>query len=427
MTDEPTTDRELRAAGRESGDGRLTRDLRPAAGDSVSRDEATARRATANQRWAELSERRRNTILLGVFAAFVLLYPLLDRVLGWQRMGSMNPILIFMLLALGLNIVVGFAGLLDLGYAAFFAIGGYTAAFLTAPQSPLPFRTDFWIALVASFFVAAIFGVILGAPTLRLRGDYLAIVTLAFGEIVPRAFLNLEAWTNGSRGMNPIGRPHAGGVELLASDQIPWYYLIVAISAISVFMIHRLQDSRLGRAWMAMREDEIAAASMGIDLVRTKLLAFALGASFSGFGGALYASMLQFIDPFQFDFSISIMLLAMVILGGIGNMWGVLFGGLLMGAFNFIWVESAAVWVRNLATALNQPWLASIDLANSKLMLFGLALVLMMLLRPEGIFPSAQRKAELKGAKPDSAVDVEGVEESLFDARVHGEAPGRGQ
>ena len=396
-------------------------------GDTVSRDEATARRATANQRWAELSERRRNTILLGVFAAFVLLYPLLDRVLGWQRMGSMNPILIFMLLALGLNIVVGFAGLLDLGYAAFFAIGGYTAAFLTAPQSPLPFRTDFWIALVASFFVAAVFGVILGAPTLRLRGDYLAIVTLAFGEIVPRAFLNLEGWTNGSRGMNPIGRPHAGDIELLASDQIPWYYLIVVISAISVFMIYRLHDSRLGRAWMAMREDEIAAASMGIDLVKTKLLAFALGASFSGFGGALYASMLQFIDPFQFDFSISIMLLAMVILGGIGNIWGVLFGGLLMGAFNFIWVESAAVWVRNLATALNQPWLASIDLANSKLMLFGLALVLMMLLRPEGIFPSAQRKAELKGIKPDSAVDVEGVEESLFDARVHGEAPGRGQ
>ena len=388
---------------------------------TTARDEPTAARATAAQRWAEVSERRRNQVLLAVFAAFVLLYPVLDRTLGWGRMGSMNPILVFVLLALGLNIVVGFAGLLDLGYAAFFAIGGYTTAFLTAPQSPLVQRgieTDFWVALVVSFFVAAVFGVILGAPTLRLRGDYLAIVTLAFGEIVPRAFLNLEWLTNGSKGMNPIGRPHAGQYELLASDQVPWYYLIVAVSAFSVFVIVRLHDSRLGRAWMAMREDEIAAASMGIDLMRTKLLAFALGASFSGFGGALYASMLQFIDPFQFDFSISIMLLSMVILGGIGNIWGVLFGALIMGAFNFMFVESAAGWFRTVGTTLGMPFLVSIDLANSKLMLFGLALVLMMLIRPEGIFPSAQRKAELKGAKPASPITVAGVEESLQDART---------
>jgi branched-chain amino acid transport system permease protein len=395
-----------------------TREAESAGPSTVDRDELLVRRARALQRGAQRSEDRRNRIVFGIFAAFVLLYPFVDRALGWNRMGSMNPILIFTLLALGLNIVVGFAGLLDLGYAAFFAIGGYTAAFLTAPQSPLPFRTDFWVALVVSFFVAAIFGLILGAPTLRLRGDYLAIVTLAFGEIVPRAFLNLEWLTNGSRGMNPIGRPHFFGYELLASDQVPWYYLIVAVSVFSVFMIARLQGSRLGRAWMAMREDEIAAASMGIDLVRTKLLAFALGASFSGFGGALYASMLQFIDPFQFDFSISIMLLSMVILGGIGNIWGVLFGGLLMGAFNFIWVESAANAVRNLSTTLNVPLLAQIDLNNSKLMLFGLALVLMMLIRPEGIFPSAQRKAELKGAKATAPASVAGIEESLHDAQA---------
>ncbi len=371
--------------------------------------------------WDGIDEQTRNRALFGIFVAFIMLYPLIDRALGIGRMGSMNPILIFTLLALGLNIVVGLAGLLDLGYAAFFAIGGYTVAFLTAPQSPLVQRgiqTDFWVALLLSFVVAAIFGVILGAPTLRLRGDYLAIVTLAFGEIVPRAFLNLEWLTNGSRGMNPIGRPHLGEAELLASDQIPWYYLIVAVSAFSVFVIVRLHDSRLGRAWMAIREDEIAAASMGIDLVKTKLLAFALGASFSGFGGALYASMLQFIDPFQFDFSISIMLLAMVILGGIGNIWGVMFGGLVMGAFNFIWVETAAHWVRSLSTNPGLGFLAAVDLNNSKLMLFGLALVLMMLIRPEGIFPSAQRKAELKGAKAATPVTVEGVEESLHDARA---------
>jgi branched-chain amino acid transport system permease protein len=355
--------------------------------------------ASARQRWAEFGERRRNTVIFIAFTAFVLVYPLIDRSLSWNRLGSMNPILIYVMLALGLNIVVGFAGLLDLGYAAFFAIGGYTAAFLTSPQSPLPaqYHTDFWVAMALSWLVAATFGIILGAPTLRLRGDYLAIVTLAFGEIVPRAILNLESLTGGSKGLNPIGRPHFGGTELLASDQVPWYYLIVFVGVISVLAISRLHDSRLGRAWMAMREDEVAASSMGIDLVRTKLLAFALGASFSGFAGSLYASMLQFIDPFQFDFSISIMVLSMIILGGIGNIWGVLVGSVVMGAFNFIFVDSVSGWLRSVGQTLNISFLQNIDLSSSKLMMFGLALVLMMLLKPEGLFPSAQRKAEIKG------------------------------
>src|SRR5437764_2633816 len=258
-------------------------------------------------------------------------------------MGAFPTILIYTVLALGLNIVVGFAGLLDLGYAAFFAIGGYTAAFLTSPQSPLPeqYRTDFWVAMALSWLVAASFGLILGAPTLRLRGDYLAIVTLAFGEIVPRAILNLERFTGGSKGLNPIGRPHLGEHELLASDQIQWYYLIVLVGAISVFAISRLHDSRLGRAWMAIREDEVAAASMGIDLVRTKLAAFALGASFSGFAGSLFASMLQFIDPFQFDFSISIMVLSMLILGAICHERGLQFRGRVLGLFHLVAAEQA--------------------------------------------------------------------------------------
>src|SRR5581483_2540422 len=304
----------------------------------------------------------------------------------------------------------GFAGLLDLGYAAFFAIGGYTAAFLTSPSSPFPFRTDFWIALVASWFVAAACGVVLGAPTLRLRGDYLAIVTLAFGEIVPRAFLNLEAWTGGSKGMNPIGRPHLPWIEataagpalvqkeLFATDQVLWYYLILLVGALTVFIVLRLRDSRLGRAWMAMREDEIAAASMGIDLVRTKLLAFAMGASFSGFAGSLFASMLQFIDPFQFQFDISIMVLSMIILGGIGNVWGVIFGGVVMGAFNLILTEQATSWLHGLGSLTGIGFFSNVDLGSSKFMIYGLALVLMMLLRPEGIFPNRQRGAELHGA-----------------------------
>jgi branched-chain amino acid transport system permease protein len=352
--------------------------------------------------WSRLEEQTRNRILLATFTAFIFLYPLFDRALGIGRMGSMNPILIFTLLALGLNIVVGFAGLLDLGYAAFFAIGGYTVAFMTAPQSPLVQHgivIDFWPSLAIAFVVAAIFGLILGAPTLRLRGDYLAIVTLAFGEIVPQAIRNLEGITNGTKGMNPIGRPHFGDVELLASDQVPWYYLILAVMAFSLFIIVRLRDSRLGRAWMAMREDEIAAASMGINLTRTKLLAFSLGASFSGFGGALYASMLQYIGPDQFDFSISIMLLAMIIMGGIGNVWGVMFGGILLGSFNFILVDSINGWLKAASAVTGIAFLAQIDVANAKLMIFGLALVLMMLLRPEGIFPSAQRRAEMRGSR----------------------------
>jgi len=375
-----------------------------------------ARPFSASARWAELSERRRNTAIFAVFTAFVLIYPFIDRAFNLNRLGAMNPIFIYVMLALGLNIVVGFAGLLDLGYAAFFAIGGYTAAFLTSPQSPLPeqYRTDFWVAMALSWLVAASFGLILGAPTLRLRGDYLAIVTLAFGEIVPRSILNLERFTGGSKGLNPIGRPHFGEHELLASDQIQWYYLIVLVGAISVFAISRLHDSRLGRAWMAIREDEVAAASMGIDLVRTKLAAFALGASFSGFAGSLFASMLQFIDPFQFDFSISIMVLSMIILGGIGNIWGVMVGGVVMGVFNFIFTESASSWIHGIGQALNvplvSPALQAVDLSNSKLMIFGLALVLLMLLKPEGLFPSAQRKVEIKGELlPETAVDVGSV------------------
>jgi branched-chain amino acid transport system permease protein len=370
------------------------------------------------------SEVLRNAFLTTFFCVLVV-YPALDRGFHLQTLGSMNPILIYTILALGLNIVVGFAGLLDLGYAAFFAIGGYTAAFLTSPSSPLPFRTDFWVALAASWIVAAAFGFMLGAPTLRLRGDYLAIVTLAFGEIVPRIFLNLEQLTRGSKGMNPIGRPQIPWVEvtdagptlvrkeLFAIDQVFWYYLILIVGALSLFAIIRLRDSRIGRAWMAMREDEVAAAAMGINLVQTKLLAFALGASFSGFAGSLFASMLQFIDPFQFQFEISIMVLAMVILGGMGNVWGVIFGGVLMGAFNLILTERAGSWIRELGFLIGATPLQSVDLSNSKFLIYGIALVAMMLLRPEGIFPSRERQVELhEGGGSTAAAEAVEVAEA---------------
>jgi branched-chain amino acid transport system permease protein len=374
----------------------------------------------------------RNAFLV-TFIIFLALYPLLDGKFGWGKMGAFPTILIYTVLALGLNIVVGFAGLLDLGYAAFFAIGGYTAAFLTSPQSPLVgiFQTNFYVAMVMSFIVAASFGIILGAPTLRLRGDYLAIVTLAFGEIVPRAFLNLEQWTKGSKGINPIGRPtvpwleggQLGTKELFNSDQAGWYYLIFFVGCLSVFAIYRLANSRIGRAWMAMREDELAASAMGIDLVQTKLLAFAMGASFSGFAGSLWASMLQLIDPFQFDFSISIIVLSMIILGGIGNIWGVIFGGVVLGFYDRVLTTEATNWLHGLATAINLPListaLGAVDLSQYKFGIFGMALIILMLTRPEGIFPNRQRAVEMHGGEAEPLEDQLG-EEALIDRPLGG-------
>jgi branched-chain amino acid transport system permease protein len=375
----------------------------------------------------------RNAFLV-TFIIFLALYPVLDKSFGWGKMGAFPTILIYTILALGLNIVVGFAGLLDLGYAAFFAIGGYTAAFLTSPQSPLfgIFQTNFYVAMALSFLVAAAFGVILGAPTLRLRGDYLAIVTLAFGEIVPRAFLNLEQWTKGSKGINPIGRPtipwiedgHLTGLQLSNSDQTPWYYLIFVIGCLSVFAIYRLANSRIGRAWMAIREDELAASAMGIDLVQTKLLAFAMGASFSGFAGSLWASMLQLIDPFQFDFSISIVVLSMIILGGIGNIWGVIFGGVVLGFYDRVLTSEASNWLHGLAAVVNipvlSPLLAAVDLTQYKFGIFGLALVVLMLTRPEGIFPNRQRAVEMHGGDIDEPLEDQLSEEALIDRPLGG-------
>ena len=374
----------------------------------------------------------RNAVLT-TLVILIAVYPLLDHAFGFGGMGSWPAILIFMILALGLNIVVGFAGLLDLGYAAFFAIGGYTTAFLTSPISPLApyFHVPFFVAMVAAFCTAAFFGIVLGAPTLRLRGDYLAIVTLAFGEIVPRVFLNLDSLTYGSKGMNPIGRPTVpvlqdGQIQLkdLAnSDQTAWYYLILVVVALTVFIIYRLANSRVGRAWMAMREDELAASAMGIDLVRTKLLAFGLGASFSGFAGALWASMLQVIDPFQFDFSISIIVLCMVILGGIGNIWGVMFGAVVLGFYDRVLTQELTGWLHQVGANIPFPLLGSllqaIDLSQYKYMTLGVALVVLMLTRPEGIFPSRQRAAELHSEEDNPELEQLG-EEELSTRRVGG-------
>src|SRR5918993_558760 len=253
---------------------------------------------------------RRDIVIFGAILIFLIAFPFIDQSLGLRLMGALLPIGIYALLAMGLNIVVGYAGLLDLGYAAFFAIGAYTVGFLTSPASVFvragmipPFFQQFWPALIVAFIVAAIFGVLLGAPTLRLRGDYL--------EIVPNFFLNATPLTGGTRGINPIAKPPTlGPFDFGQTAQRNWYWLILAIGLLSIFMILRLYDSRLGRSWQAVREDELAAASMGINLTRTKLWAFALGASFSGFAGSLFSAAFQYVHPSQFEFTLSILILS---------------------------------------------------------------------------------------------------------------------
>src|SRR5205814_2295094 len=237
-----------------------------------------------------------------VLVASLLLYPFVDRALGWQTVHAVSDGMIYVLLALGLNIVVGYAGLLDLGYAAFFAIGAYAMGLLNSPVlgSPLYGHAwSFWLCIWVAAAMSALLGVVIGAPTLRVRGDYLAIITLGFGEIIPVAIRNLGdvtveigTWrpierlnlTGGENGVNPVGRPYLPGVPF-ETDPVPWYFLILVIGALSVWAMSRLRDSRLGRAWMAIREDETAAACTGVNPVSTKLLAFALRASVSGFAG----------------------------------------------------------------------------------------------------------------------------------------------
>jgi len=353
--------------------------------------------------------------------AFILfaLYPFLDSFAGINRVGSWGSIFVYVILAMGLNIVVGYAGLLDLGYAAFFAFGAYTIGLMTSPGSYFvqndwvpEFLQNFWAALAFSWVVAAIFGVLLGTPTLRLRGDYLAIVTLGFGEIVPSFFLNTDKLTNGTRGLNPIAKPPTISIfdhviKFGPTEQRNWYWLILIIGTFSVLMIRRFHKSRLGRTWMAVREDEIAAASMGVNLVSTKLWAFALGASFAGFAGSIYASYFQYVHPSNFAFSVSVTVLAMVILGGLGNIYGAIAGGLLIGFFDRIMAEELNRPIHWFGEQINSDSLVGHDLAQDKFLVFGLALVLMMLWRPEGIFPNARRKSELH---PES--DSELIQES---------------
>ena len=372
-------------------------------------------RREAEARLRNLMSNPIGSILLLLVAFLILFFPFVDEFFDWKRLADAIPILMFVLLALGLNIVVGFAGLLDLGYAAFFAIGAYTAAILTSRESPINngavnWYSNFWIAIVVAFFVAIVSGILLGAPTLRLRGDYLAIVTLGFGEIIPRIFRLASGITKGEAGLGGTAKPlidvgwinfkfEIGSDPLLGlkdySPRISWYYLLILIGFLCIVGLRRLQDSRIGRAWMAIREDEIAASAMGINLVTTKLSAFGMGASLSGLVGAVYGSYVGLVHPSAFEFSTSIILLCMVILGGLGNIWGVILGGIIIQVFDRIMAGEITKFLNGIGRNTGNDYLATMELSDFRYFIFGAALVILMLVRPEGLFPSQRRKAEL--------------------------------
>ena len=334
---------------------------------------------------------------------------------------------IYMLMAIGLNVVVGFAGLLDLGYAAFFAIGSYTYAIVASNHlgvTPIghSLHIPFWIALFVGMIVAATAGALLGAPTLRLRGDYLAIVTLGFGEIVPRVFRNAGVWTGGVPGISALDVPTLPGwfqgpwvgqdfawvpdFRFTSANLTAYYVLMMGLITVVVFLVHNLYNSRLGRAWMAVREDETAAAASGVNTVSIKLLAFSIGAATSGFAGAFYGAKLSYVSSENFGFIVSVTVLAMVVLGGMGNIPGAMIGAIVLYFILFWLLPNAPQQVESFATSIGLDWLNKAtpngwpgiaeEVSRSKYLIFGLILVGIMLLRPQGLLPSQIRKQELK-------------------------------
>lgn len=324
---------------------------------------------------------------------------------------------LFIVLGLGLNVVVGFAGLLDLGYVAFFAAGAYSLGIMTSPGSPFELDMNFWLVLPLGVLIAASFGVLLGLPVLPLRGDYLAIVTLGFGEIIRLFLVNREDVTAGSQGLSAIARPEIAGFRI--NDFTEWFYFIVISAVIVGFVASRLRDSRIGRAWEAIREDEDVAAAMGVNKVKYKLLAFAIGASIGGLGGVIYASFIGFINPAAFSLQVSIDVLAVVIIGGMGSTPGVILGSLvLVGIPRILLFKETAdflakfEWLRDGLNAVVGAFDAIIpgsigrlppadewgrELADdTRFIIFGALLVAIMVLRPEGLMPSRRRQLEFE-------------------------------
>ena len=340
---------------------------------------------------------------LALVAVALALLPFAAGLIGQAWVRILNFAMIYTMLALGLNIVVGFAGLLDLGYIAFYAVGAYVYALLASPHFGI--HLPFWVILPLGAGLACIFGVLLGAPTLKLRGDYLAIVTLGFGEII-RIFLNnLNApvnISNGPQGINLIDPFRISDFSLGRADTIlgvhfsgpqKYYYVLLLVTIGVIIVNFRLQNSRLGRAWEAIREDEVAAKAMGINTRNVKLLAFAMGASFGGIAGAIFSATQQFVSPESFGLFESVIVLSMVVLGGMGNIPGVILGAIMLTMLP----EVLRYTMEPLQLALFGRVL--LDAETVRLLVFGLALVAIMLYRPAGLWPSAVRKRELETPK----------------------------
>lgn len=332
----------------------------------------------------------------------------------WERVFVL--IALYVVLGLGLNVVVGYAGLLDLGYVAFFAVGAYFMALTTSPASPIDISLNFWFILPASLVLGATIGLLLGLPVLPLRGDYLAIVTLAFGEIIRIFIVNQSEFTNGSQGIPSIGKPDLFGNTIDSFTE--WYFFILIVATGVAFVTSRLADARIGRAWEAIREDEDVAASMGINTTKYKLMAFATGAAIGAFGGVLYASFTGFINPGSFTLQVSINVLAIVIIGGMGSVPGIVIGSIILIGMPEILqfsttadflahFEFLADWINSVISAFNKisPWDISElppseewgqELARKRFIVFGALLVIIMILRPSGIFPSKRRQMEFE-------------------------------
>ncbi|HEX6869910.1 MAG TPA: branched-chain amino acid ABC transporter permease [Micromonosporaceae bacterium] len=368
----------------------------------------------------------------------------------WFPLLSINEALVYVMCALGLNVVVGYAGLLDLGFVAFWAIGGYTVGWLmsgffhgftfrffgskfTADNNIPGIHINFWTVLIAAALVCALFGVIIGAPTLRLRSDYLALVTLGFGEITYEFFFNGsdifgKNITNGNQGITPVdsvrffGFDQTGALtwkDLGPFDALPKFVLFCALTAVVMFASMRIREGRLGRAWLAIREDELAASAMGVPLMRTKLKAYAIGAVAGGIGGAAFAIHVSGVLPDRFRFDISITLLAMVVLGGMGNVWGVTVGALLLA-----WTNSTAL--PRAEAAFNDTFRDTFGRDISfQFLLFGSVLVLMMLFRREGFIPEARTRLVLREPGRTEAeslgADMEAAAPELEELRRHDE------
>ena len=372
--------------------------------------------------------RRTNIAITVGFIALAAILPFF-----FESGGTMMNLMVlgaaYTVMALGLNIIVGFAGLLDLGYVAFYAIGAYMVGYFASgfwnsagggegihvlvsePASNLPgIHLNFLIILVIAVVATTIAGMLIGLPTLRLRGDYIAIVTLAFGEIIGRVAINgddlpvIGKVTAGRQGITPVDKIDPPLFERFTSLNLrPWYWFALCLIVLVLFVNFRLRDSRLGRAWVALREDEVAAASMGVPLVKTKLLAYGTGAAFGGLSGAFLASYLNTVNADQFQFSFSILILAMVILGGLASIWGVVIGAIALSAINFYLIPEV---FNSLPSKIGLDF----ELSEVNAAIFGFLLLIMMILRPEGLLPERRRQMELE--------DHVGTDEAVYESRM---------